>query len=124
MDYFYSGNHANSVGLNDIFLQLGLTLPKFSVGLHSHYFTSAADIEDPVNLGSKLDKYLGLEFELFCDFKLTKGVAVKAGYSQMFATDSMEALKDGRKEETNNWAFLMVTFKPTLFEHKKEINQD
>jgi hypothetical protein len=124
MDYFYSSNHIGSVGLNDIFLQLNLELPKFSVGLHSHYFSAAADIADPVNTGDAMDRFLGLEFDLFCDFKLTKDVAVKAGYSQMFATESMEVLKEGDKDETNNWAFLMVTFKPTLFEHKKEIKQD
>ena len=124
MDYFYSGNHAGSVGLNDLFVQLGLELPKFSISLHSHYFASAAAIEDPENFGEAMPSYLGIEFDLFCDFKLSKGVAVKAGYSQMFASESMEILKGGDKDETNNWAFLMVTFKPILFESKKELNTD
>jgi hypothetical protein len=124
MDYFFSGNHSGSVGLNDLFVQLDLVLPKFSVGLHSHYFASAADIEDPENFGNAMPAFLGLEFDLFCDFKLNPATSVKAGYSQMFASESMEVLKSGSKDETNNWAFLMVSFKPVLFEMKKEIQTD
>jgi hypothetical protein len=121
MDYFYAGNHANSVGLNNFFLQLGILFPKVSFGLHSHYFASDGRIARPGQPTQAMDKYLGLEFDLFCDFKISKEVAVKAGYSQMFASESMEVLKGGSKNETNNWAFLMVTFKPTLFESKKEL---
>jgi len=120
MDYFYSGNHAGSVGLNDVFLQLALKLPKVSFGMHSHYFASAADILDQTTLGAA-DKFLGIELDLFCDLNLTKGVNFKAGYSQMFASSSMEIIRGGDKGETNNWAYMMVTFKPTLFESKKEI---
>jgi hypothetical protein len=121
MDYFYSGNHAGSVGLNNLFLQLGIVFPKIQFGLHTHYFASDGRIARPGQPGQAMDKYLGLEFDLFCDFKLSKEVAVKAGYSQMFASEAMEVLKGGSKDETNNWAFLMVTFKPTLFESKKEM---
>ena len=124
MDYFYSGNHFGSVGLNDLFVQLGMKLSKFSIGLDTHYFASAADIEDPDNFGSAMPAFLGLEFDLFFDFKLNPATSVKAGYSQMFASESMEVLKGGSKDETNNWAFLMVSFKPTLFEIKKEIQTD
>ena len=34
------------------------------------------------------------------------------GYSQLFATDAMVALKGGSAEETQNWAWVMFTFKP------------
>lgn len=124
MDYFYSGNHFGSVGLNDLFVRLGMKLSKFSIGLDTHYFASAADIEDPDNFGSAMPAFLGLEFDLFLDFKLNPSTNVKAGYSQMFASESMEVLKSGSKDETNNWAFLMVSFKPTLFEIIKEIHTE
>jgi hypothetical protein len=66
-----------------------------------------------------MSKGLGTEIDLFFSFKLTKGVSFKGGYSQMFASETMEAVKGGSGSETNNWAYAMILFKPTLFEHKK-----
>jgi hypothetical protein len=34
----------------------------------------------------------------------------------MFATETMEILKGGSRDEINNWAWAMVTFKPTFFD--------
>ena len=36
----------------------------------------------------------------------------------MLATESMEAIKGGDSSEHNSWAWVMVTFKPNLFNHK------
>jgi hypothetical protein len=121
MDYFYVGNHANSVGLQDIFVKLNAKAKKFSVGLHTHFFSSAGDVADPVD-GSAMSKGLGTEIDLFFGFNLTKGVAFKGGYSQMFATETMEVVKGsvpGSKDEANNWGYAMIIFKPELFSHKK-----
>ena len=42
--------------------------------------------------------------------------------SAMTATESMVALKGGDKDETSNWAYIMVTFKPVFFKQKpKEV---
>ena len=38
-----------------------------------------------------------------------------AGYSQMFATETMQVLKGGNYENMNNWAWIQLTFKPTFF---------
>ena len=38
----------------------------------------------------------------------------------MYATDTMEILKGGDKDENNSWAWVMITFKPNLFSHKIE----
>lgn len=119
MDYFYVGNHGNSVGLQDIFVQLNAKAKKFSVGLHTHFFSAVGDVEDPNSTGTAMSKGLGTEIDFFFGFNLTKGVAFKGGYSQMFATETMEAIKGGSKDETSNWAYAMVIFKPTLFSHKK-----
>lgn len=119
MDYFYVGNHINSVGLQDIFLQLDLKTKKFSAGVQPHFFAAAADVNDPANPGTAMNKNLGTEIDLYFGFNLTKGVAFKGGYSQMFGTATMEAIKGGDKGEASNWAYAMVIFKPTLFESKK-----
>ncbi len=37
-----------------------------------------------------------------------------AGYSQMFATASMEAIKGGSSEEVNNRAWNMLNVKPVF----------
>jgi len=34
----------------------------------------------------------------------------------MFATETMQVLKGGNHSNTNNWAWVMITFKPTFFE--------
>ena len=119
MDYFYVGNHIGSVGLQDIFLQLNAKAEKFTAGMHAHYFMAAADVADPTNPAEAMSNGLGTEIDLFVGFNLSKGVAFKAGYSQMFGTETMEALKGGSKDETSNWGYAMVIFKPTLFSHKK-----
>lgn len=119
MDYFYVGNHVGSVGLQDIFLKLNLKAPKFNAGLHAHYFLAAADVADPVNVGEAMGSGLGTELDLFFGFNLTKGVAFKGGYSQMFGTETMETIRGGSKDETSNWGYIMVIFKPVLFSDKK-----
>ena len=58
---------------------------------------------------------LGTEVDLVLNLNLTSNTNIKLGYSQMFATSTMEVLKGGNKDLTNNWAWLMLTFKPTLF---------
>lgn len=116
MDYFYVGNHANNVGLTDIYLNLGYNIDKWSFKLMPHYFASAANVLD--ENGVKLDNYLGTEIDFSLGYKITKSIKVDGGYSQMLATKSMEAIKGGSSGEHNSWAWVMVTFKPNLFNHK------
>lgn len=118
MDYFYVGSGHGSVGLQDIYLQLNAKLPKVAFGAHTHIFSAAADVAD-LGDGAAMGKGLGTEIDLFFSFKLAKGVTFKGGYSQMLASETLQALKSGDKSETNNWAYAMILFKPTLFEHKK-----
>jgi hypothetical protein len=116
MDYFYVGNHANNVGLKDAYLNLGFNKVKWSFKLIPHYFASAASVFN--SDGVKLDNYLGTEVDFTLGYKITESIKVDGGYSQMFATASMEAIKGGDSSEHNSWAWVMVTFKPNLFNHK------
>lgn len=113
MDYFYVGNHANSVGLLDINATFGYQKDKLSAKLVPHIFSSAAAVID--NSGQELRNNLGTELDLVLGYKWTKDIHFQAGYSQLFATEPMEVLKGGNKDNTNNWAWLMITVKPNLF---------
>jgi len=115
MDYFYVGNHANNVGLTDIYLIVGYTKEKFSAKIIPHYFASAAKIIG--GNGNKMDSYLGTEIDFVVGYKLSKSINFNAGYSQMLATQSMEVLKGGDSGINNSWAWVMVTFKPNLFSY-------
>jgi len=61
---------------------------------------------------------LGTEIDLVYTHKFSKDIAIGAGYSQMFASEGMEYLKNNFDGNSNNWAWLMLTIKPTLFTSK------
>jgi len=113
MDYFYVGNHINNVGLIDINIPFTYKIKKFSFILTPHFFSAEGDI---VTNNEKADAYLGTEIDFGIGYIIIKNVTLNIGYSQMFATESMEILKGGSKSETNNWAWAMLTFKPNFFE--------
>jgi len=116
MDYFYVGNHIGSVGLIDINAPIAYKKNKFSAVLIPHFFSAQGSVLNTDN--SKADSYLGTEVDLVLGYNLLKNVMFKIGYSQMFATETMEILKGGSKDETNNWAWAMITFKPNFFQTK------
>ena len=110
MDYFYVGNHANSVGLNDIYLKTQLPLgQKSSISADFHYFSSQAELE------GQMDKYLGSEIDLVLAKSLSPNVKIQLGYSQMFGSGSLESLKGiASASNTNNWAWAMIVVNPNL----------
>jgi hypothetical protein len=118
MDYFYVGNHINSVGLVDVNSTLKYSKNKFSATLMPHIFSSAAPVVN--SLGEELGNALGTEVDLALGYNFTKDIQFQMGYSQMFATESMEVLKGGNKDNTNNWAWVMLTVKPNLFSYSKQ----
>ncbi|MFS4455100.1 alginate export family protein [Maribacter sp. 2304DJ31-5] len=122
MDYFYVGNHANNVGLNDLYAKMVFsTGEKSSFLLKGHYFAANAD------LSNGADKYLGTELDVVFNQKLMKGVTLNLGYSHMFAAESMSLIKGGRPyDNTNNWAWAQLSIKPNLitWDNKKTILQN
>ena len=116
MDYFYVGNHGGSVGLTDINATIGFKQNKFSAKVIPHFFSAAANVID--SNGDKMDANLGTEVDFTVGYKLSKAVSINAGFSKMFATDTMEVLKGGDKDVNNSWGWFMVTIKPKLFSYK------
>ncbi len=120
MDYFYVGNHINNVGLTNPYLRLVYKLDKWILAGTIHYFSSSGEILDPSDPALTLKNYLGTEVDLSISRKIFKYLSVSAGYSQMFATNSMEAIKGGDSSTTNNWAWLMLAFTPDFLKSNKK----
>jgi hypothetical protein len=108
MDYFYVGNHINSVGLNDINLKYQYSKDKMSFGAHAHYFMSAGKIAEDAGNG------LGTEIDLFLTYKVHQMAALSAGFSSMFATESMQLLKGGDHTAGQYWGYVMLAVTPTF----------
>ena len=108
MDYFYVGNHANSVGLVDIHVSAN-----FKLSETSSLMVKALNFSGEQDLPSG-ESALGTEIDIVFKKKF-KGYALVAGYSQMFASDGMYELK-GVTEDTaasaQNWAWAMLVIKP------------
>ncbi len=120
MDYFYTGNHANNVGLQDIHFGGKYTHGKWFGQLKALIFLTAAELYADAN------PYLGTEVDLWGGYKVTDEVSIGVGYSHLFATETMESLKGsgvGSKDETQNWGYVMLTFKPKFFTYNKPENE-
>jgi hypothetical protein len=119
MDYFYVLNHANSVGLNDIYLKINTNFKKITASINAHYFMANAAIKDvaaTTSTGSfvAMPSNLGVELDLTLSYNFTEGVAIQGGYSQMFGSESLKAIRGGQVNATNNWAYLMVLIRPNI----------
>lgn len=113
MDYFYVGNHGNSVGLVDIYAKVGVKLKdKSNLTAIVHQFSAAEDVSPDA------DRQLGTEIDLVYAHKISSDVTIKAGYSHMIASEGMQDLKGINYENTNNWAWMMLVVKPKLFTSK------
>jgi len=122
MDYFYVGNHGGNVGLIDIYVPLKYTYEKLTFALIPHYFMSAATVSVMDNgTMEDLSSGLGTEVDFAISYAAAKNVTIAGGYSQLFATETMRALKQpahyngDNYKNSNGWGWVMVTFKPTFF---------
>jgi hypothetical protein len=110
MDYFYVGNHINSVGLNDVYLKYGYKKEKFGFNGHLHYFASAGKIS------ADAKKYLGTEVDLGISYTVQPNATISTGWSVMFAGESMELLKGGDHTVGQHWGYIMLSVTPTFIQ--------
>ena len=124
MDFFYvGGRFTNSVGLQDYYFKSRYQFnPDFFTQLDAHVFAAHAEV---IQFGvggptitpaaETLDPYLGTEIDLSFGYILNRAVSVQGGYSQIFASNTFEALQ-GQTEykNTQNWAYLMLIVRPTM----------
>jgi hypothetical protein len=116
MDYFYVGNYKNTVGLQDAFLKFSYANKKWQFNLSPHVFNAANTVLDAS--GNKMSNYLGTEVDFTTSYTVNKFVNITGGYSQMLGTDTMQRVKGGDIDHTNNWAWVMINVNPQLFSFK------
>ncbi|MEC3907802.1 alginate export family protein [Tamlana sp. 2201CG12-4] len=115
MDYFYVGNHANSIGLVDIHVSAN-----FKLGETSSLMAKVLNFSGEQALASG-EKSLGTELDLVFSKKF-KGYGINIGYSQMFASDGMYELKNVAEADAadiQNWAWVQLLIKPKFLNTAK-----
>ncbi len=120
MDYFFVGNHNNNAGLTDAFAGIGWKPDLLNFQFTMHRFSTAAYLLDPANAAKTLKKNLGIELDFAMGYRHNEIVEIKFGYSQMFATETMEVLKGVNRKGIQNWAWLMFLFTPKLIIDQKK----
>ncbi len=108
MDYFYVGNHVNTIGLFDVHASANFKLGEKS-SLLAKILNFSGDQELPSG-----EKSVGTEIDLVYTQGF-KGYALKIGYSHLFAADGMYELKgisEDAASSTQNWAWAMLIIKP------------
>ncbi len=120
MDYFYVGNHANNVGLTDIYAKAVFkTGEKSKLLVKGHYFGAAGTLIDDTDL-SEADSYLGTEIDVVYTQKLLPYATLNVGYSHMFAGEGMEFLKNqADPASVQNWGWVQLMVKPNFLKWKK-----
>ncbi len=119
MDYFYAGSSHKGVGLLDLYLPVSYKMNKFSTEFQLHYYQAAADVKDPLNKDIAMNAALGTEVGIMFMYAFSPEMNISGGYSQMFGTATLEALKGGNHELTQNWTWIMLTFNPVFFKAEK-----
>lgn len=111
LDYFPLPDTRNG-GLQDIYATVQYDpAQQLKLRLDAHSFSLAADI---ANGGNVPDKALGTEIDFTATYAASPVVTLSGGYSQMFASETMEMLTGGSSSETANWMWLMLSIKPTF----------
>ena len=119
MDYFYAGSSHQAVGLIDIYVPLVYKLKKITAEMQLHYFSAAADVKDVAVPTQAMSAGLGTEADLMLTYAISPEISISGGYSQMFGTETLQALKGGNYQNTQNWAWIMFSFNPSFFKSEK-----
>lgn len=119
MDYFTSfPKDVNNGGLVNPYLFFYYDVnKKLTLRSDFHAFYLENKVLDSQN--KVVDSYLGYENDLSLRYKHNTYTTIDFGFSYMLAEKSMETLKGGNSNATPLWSYLMITFKPELFNSKK-----
>lgn len=115
IDWFFVSNAwENSVGLKDFYLRTRYEFnPKFWIQADGHSFSAYADTVLPSESVTSKDKNLGAELDFTFGWIIHDAVSLQGGYSQYFLSDTMRSLQSQSLSDQQNWAYLMVVFRPT-----------
>ncbi len=124
MDYFSQiDKDTKGGGLMDLYARLNYKFSKkTSAELTYHNFSFTNSVVDSVStpgISKKADAYLGSEIDVTFKYKPAANLEFSCGYSTMLAAPSMEILKGGSHSRYQQWAWVMLTFKPEFYNTNK-----
>jgi hypothetical protein len=117
MDYFYVASGFGNRGLQDYYIKTKLKAGnKWLLTADAHEFFSASDI--PATDGKPAPtRRFGTEADITAVFTLTPMIAFEGGYSHFWNTSSLTSpgVKNVANASSNsNWAYLMVSIRPSF----------
>jgi hypothetical protein len=115
MDYFYSSSFINGLnpGLWNNYLDLSFRAsPKVTLSLTYHHFQTATDV---VLNCEQQKRTLGSEWDFQVTWNVMRDVTFTGGYSTMFGTDAMKAVKGGDPTQWQEWAWVSLNINPKVF---------
>lgn len=117
MDYFLSiPSDTRGGGLQDAHLGAVYQLNEAAdLNLTYHHFALANNIMNPSNVSERLDQNLGSEFDLSLSYQFTEDILLKAGYSMMLPTSSLQKLQSRNAKKTQYWGWAMLQISPQFF---------
>ena len=91
---------------------------KITLQADCHYFMLAENKFDLENQLVQLNKNLGHEFDFTLKWKIFEEASLQAGYSFYLMTNTLKQLKEvhNKKLQFPQFAYIMITVKPKLFE--------
>ena len=114
MDYFYEQAYINGFtpGLQNAYIgAFGRPFAKFECSATYHYLAVATEL-------TKMNKTLGHSIDIMAQYTFTKDISLAAGYTMMFGTETMDALKQGNSSKTARWGWASLVISPRLFTTK------
>lgn len=119
MDYFTSfPKDVKNGGLINPYLFLTYEINnKLAVRADGHLFYLQNNVLDKNK--AVLNPYLGFENDLSFKYKFNTYTALDFGFSYLIAQKELETIKGGNHNKTPIWSYVMITFKPELFNYKK-----
>ncbi len=116
MDYFFVGPANGSVGVTDYYIKTKFKVGKGALNVRLHEFLTGSKQLD--GEGNTLAKPMGTELDLVYVTKLASSVTLHVGYSHLIGTETLTTIRPG-DAKSNNWAFMMLTFKPKAYKFEK-----
>ena len=114
MDYFYESAYTNGFtpGLQNAFIgPYWKPNSKFECSASYHYLATATALNN-------FNRTLGHSIDVLARYRFTKDITLKAGYTQMHGTETMDRLKQGEGSKRARWGWFSLVVSPSLFTTK------
>ena len=119
MDYFLNAlTDTRGGGLQDFYLKTNYRVNESTnVALDYHYFALSADLGSPTVPGQILNQNLGSEIDLSLSHRFTQDIALKAGYSVLMPSESLEAIQfRSQVKDLQHWGWVMLSITPDFLD--------